>query len=148
SLADGLKDRVGRQDVHKEGYVATREADEEIVDLLERVLETMELMNLDVLNDRLHVQENRDTAIDKGIPYNEAEHRPFAWRKPEPWHPLPLTARGREWHRRLIIPEVLLDFVRKRPDFVARYVREPLSANPFFDWRMPALMRGAAGHPL
>ncbi|HUG38689.1 MAG TPA: hypothetical protein VML54_17150 [Candidatus Limnocylindrales bacterium] len=153
SLADGLKDRVARDEVFERGYLdaddhARAEAEREVVDMMERAFETMALMNLDVLNDRVDTLENREAALAQGIPYRDTDHYAFPPAEPMPGDPLPLTERGREQHRRYLVPEVFADFVSKRPDFMARWVRPPLSPDPFFTPRMPALMRGASGHPL
>jgi hypothetical protein len=147
SLADGLKDRVGRHEVFRKSYVRSGWTEKEIVDLMERAYETVGLVNLDVFNDRVDLQENREAMAATGIGYREGALRAFPL-EVVPGAPLPLSERGREHHRRLVVPEVLKDFLRKRPDFVERWVREPLDPSRRFDAKMPALMRGAAGQPL
>lgn len=152
SLADGLKDRVGRHEVFEPGYIADNpaETEREISDLMERALETMALMNLDVVNDRVDVQENFEAAIARGIPYPESDHEHYAFppSQPVPGNRLPLTEQGREFHRRQSVPAVFTDLLSKRPDLVARLIRSPLSPDPFFTRQMPPLMRGASGDPL
>jgi hypothetical protein len=154
SLADGLKDRVDREEIFRRNYVdgtpaSARRTEQEVVDLMERAFETMALINLDVFNDRVTVQENAAVALGQGIAYDEKTAQyAFPVNRPMPGDPLPLTEQGREHHRRHVAAEVLTDFLRKRPDFVTRFVRPPLSPDAFFDTLMPALMRGASGHPL
>ncbi len=149
SLADGLKDRVDREDIFQPEYVGDLElTSREIRDLMERVFETMGLMNVDVFNNRVDVQENPATAITKGIPYKESDHYAFVPPVPTDDDPLPLTEIGRRYHRRFVSSEVFEDFIRKRPDLIEQWIRPPLSPELFFTRKMPAVMRGASGDPL
>ena len=43
---------------------------------------------------------------------------------------------------------MLEDRLREAPDLMDRWLRPPLDPNPFFDRRMPALMRGSDGRPI
>ena len=129
SAADGLTDRVRRGDVRDPAYVADESLTTlEIRDLMERVLETMDNMNLDAENSRLGGE--------------------FPLLEPLPGRPLPLTEFGRQKHRRFVALEVFEDILREQPDLVERVIREPLAQSPVFDRRMPALMRGADGRPM
>jgi hypothetical protein len=129
SAADGLTDRVRRGDVRDPAYVADEALTTlEIRDLMERVLETMENMNLDAENFRLDGE--------------------FPSLEPLPGRPLPLTEFGRQKHRRFVALEVFEDILREQPDLIDRVIREPLAASPNFDRRMPTLMRGADGRPM
>src|SRR5262249_4768288 len=71
SLADGLKDRVGRHQVFERDYIEAHpaETERELCDLMERAFETMALINLDVVNNRVDEQENFEAAIARGVPY-------------------------------------------------------------------------------
>jgi len=149
SLADGLKDRMARAEVFSPEY--TRDMDllgDEVHDLMERVLETLGLMNLDVFNDRVDKVENQLVALDVGVPYTPGANRPFQTAPPTPNNPLPLTALGRLHHRRYAVRAVFVDFVRKHPDHFMKLVRPPFAPEPFFDARMPALMKDAGDTPL
>ena len=149
SLADGLKDRVDRDDVYRPDYLQDMDlTDREIRDLLERVWETMGLTNLDVFNNRVDIQENPEIALAKGIPYKESEHFAFVPPVPTEDDPLPLTEIGCQHHRRYTAIEVFTDFVRKRPEIIDQWIRSPLSSELFFTKKMPTLMRGASGDPL
>ena len=89
SLADGLKDRVDRD----EGVAS----DDEVKDLFERILETMGLSNLEVQNAR-SARENERLQMASG---DTGPRRGPAFPQPPQTRedPLPLTDRGRQWHR-------------------------------------------------
>jgi len=153
SLADGLADRVRRADVFTPEYTADAQAlEREIQDLMERVFETMGLMNLDVFNDRVDKVENQLVALDFGDTYVPGRNRPFGGRasegEPPEHNPLPLTTRGRIAHRRYVTYAALADFVRTDPERFLRAIRSPLDLESMFDWRMPALMKDAGDTPL
>jgi len=126
-----------------------------------QVEQTLGLINLDVFNDRVDVQENALIALERGIPYHppakpapgvttraQADHRAFEPPTATRAMPLPLTERARQYHRRFIVGDVLAELLRKRPDLLREVLREPLSDSPFFDQKMPALMKDASGGPL
>ena len=149
SLADGLVDRVRRAEVFAPEYTTDVEAlSREIQDLMERVFETMGLMNLDVFNDRIDQVESQLVALDVGVPYAPGRNRPFHTLPPTEHDRLPLTALGRIHHRRYATYEILADFVRKHPDAFLRAIRSPFAPEPTFDRRMPALMKDAGDTPL
>lgn len=148
SLADGLADRVKRDDVLEPAYVEQLEKTAaEVNDLLERVLETMESMNLDFQNQRVR-GENRAIAIAQGFSETAAEGKAFPPMNPLPGQPLPLTALGRQRHRRLIALEVLEDKLREQPNLISQWIREPKTTDRFYDRKMPALMRGSDRYPM
>lgn len=148
SLADGLADRVQRHDVLEPDYVEPLELTAaEVSDLLERVLETMESINLDVQNDRIR-GENRAIAIAQGLSETAAEDKAFPPMDPLPNQPLPLTTFGRRRHRRLIALEVLEDKLREQPDLINQWIREPGTTDRYYDRKMPALMRGSDRYPM
>ncbi|MGH3943282.1 MAG: hypothetical protein ACRDTG_32595 [Pseudonocardiaceae bacterium] len=148
SAADGLTDRVRREDVHDPGYVADQTMTTlEVRDLFERILETVDNINIDVQNERARA-ENAAIARALGLPLEHARDRAFAPAEPLPGRPLPLTERGRQRHRRFVALEVIEDLLREQPDLIQRLVREPMTGERYYDQRMPALMRGSDRHPL
>jgi hypothetical protein len=149
SLADDLKDRVDRYDVLDEAYVKDRDrTTTEIRDLMERVIETVGLMNLDFQNERSG-RENRAIADARHQQTDSRrDFRPFPELALAGEDPLPLTARGRERHRRFISLEVFEDLLRERPDLLEKFVREPMSGDQMYDQRMPAMVRGSDGQPM
>jgi hypothetical protein len=149
SLADGLKDRTSRAEVFDQGYYQDDElCDAEINELMHRIYETGALNNVDVFNNRVNVQENPDTAIQIGIPYQPAEFDAFRVPPALDERPLPLSDMALEFHRRFQVLEVFLDIIRKQPQLLAEHVRDPLTRELFFDNKMPAVMRGPSGDPL
>lgn len=149
SLADGLKDRVSRAEVYEDSYFGYEAlADWEIRELMQRIYETAALNNVDVFKERVNIQENPETAISLGIPFRPHEFIAFPPPPPLDKRPLPLSDTAREYHRRFQVMVALLDMVTKHPALLQHRVREPLDRNPFFDSRMPAVMRGPAGDPL
>ena len=148
SLADGLADRIQRDNVLDPNYVDQLELTAaEVNDLLEKVLETMELINLDFQNDRVR-RENQAIAIAQGLSETAAEDKAFPPMEPLPNQPLPLTALGRRRHRRLISLEVLEDKLREQPDLINQWIREPRTTERYYDRKMPALMRGSDRYPM
>ncbi|MGQ0773924.1 MAG: hypothetical protein ACT4NY_05825 [Pseudonocardiales bacterium] len=148
SAADGLTDRVRREDVHDPGYVADRELTTlEVRDLFERILETVDNINIDVQNERARF-ENAVIAQALGLPPEQAQDRAFPPAEPLLGRPLPLTEKGRQRHRRFVALEVIEDLLREQPDLIQRLVREPMTGERYYDRRMPALMRGSDRHPL
>ena len=149
SLADGFKDRVDRNDVLDPAYVADLDAtSREILDLMERVYETMGLTNVDVYNNRVNNQENPAIAFDKGIPFKATEHFAFLPPPTTVGKDFPLTERGRQFHRRFTSIELFRDMLREHPDLISEWIRPPFSADPFFTRQMPPVMRDSSGGPL
>jgi len=145
SLADGLKDRVDRAEVFADDYYAGNEllCDHELRELMLRIYETASLINIDAFNNRVNVQLNPQIAVNLGIPFRPNEFIAFPHVDPVERRPLPLSDMARQNHRRLHLLAVL-----KRNVSLPKYVREPFDINPFFDRRMPAVMRGGHGGPL
>jgi hypothetical protein len=117
-------------------------------DLLERAFETVSLTNFDALNNRVDTIENPAYAVAYGERYERGEHKAFPVLPSTERHPLPLWELARRQHRRLAALELFEMMLRQRPNFIKEYVRPPVGDRPFFDSRMPALMRGSAGEPL
>ncbi|MEB3283147.1 MAG: hypothetical protein VKK42_29925 [Lyngbya sp.] len=148
SLADGLSDRVKRDDVLEAGYVDDLELTAtEVRDLLERVLETMEAMNLDYQNNRAR-GENRNIAREESLPPEAAANKAFPEMEPVLGRPLPLTEFGRQRHRRFISVEVFEDMLRERPELIDKWIRQPMTEEKYYDRKMPALMRGSDRYPM
>jgi hypothetical protein len=148
SLADGLTDRVRRHDVRAPAYVEDEEMTTlELRDWMERVLETMSLMNVDYQNLRAR-RENAAIAQDLGLPPEEAEGRAFPPMPPVLGRPLPLTEYGRQRHRRFVSLEVFEDLLRETPALLQEWIREPMTGERYYDRKMPALMRGSDRYPM
>jgi hypothetical protein len=170
SIADGLKDRMDRAEVYDPSYFSEKEtthrlsvskkdefekeqlsrremAQLELHDLLERVLETMWLSNLDAYNHRIEILDNPLNAIFSRQPYSADQHKVFDV-KATPEDPLPLVDNARRRHRRLSAFKILQTNLRQRPGELETLVRTPLDPSLLFDKRMPALMHGSYGEPL
>ncbi|MFB6616241.1 hypothetical protein ACIGFK_04360 [Streptomyces sp. NPDC085524] len=149
SLADGLADRVKRAEVSDPAYI---DADPErtaleVRDLFERVLETMDSVNVDAQNDRA-TRENVRTARRLGLSEDEARARTFSPPDPLPGVVLGLTERGRRRHRRFVALEFLEDLFREQPDLFRRIVRDPVDESEWYDQRMPVAVRGSDAYPM
>jgi len=155
SLADGLTDRVRRLDIRDPSYMEDRDLTSlEIRDFFERVLETVDLTNIDAQNDRVY-QTNIGIPQDLGLNNQEADSmaksKVFPIFPPQELvtgHKFPLTELGRQNHRRFVSLEVLEDMFRERPDLLENYIRKPLTDDKFYDRKMPFAMRGSDGQPL
>lgn len=148
SLADGLSDRTIRDQVLAPGYVDDLSlTSAEVRDLLERVLETMEAINLDFQNRRAR-RENSNIAVDESLPPETAADKAFPEMESLLGRPLPLTEFGRQRHRRFISLEVFEDMLRERPELIEKWIREPMTEEKYYDRKMPALMRGSDRYPM
>ncbi|MFD3758073.1 hypothetical protein [Streptomyces sp. NPDC058622] len=147
SLADGLADRVQREEVSDPAYIDSDQTALEVRDLFERVLEAMDAVNVDAQNDRATL-ENVRTARRLGLPEDEARERTFSPPDPLPGVALGLTERGRRRHRRFVALEFLEDLFRERPDVLQRVVRGPVDESEWHDQRMPVAVRGSDGYPM
>jgi hypothetical protein len=168
SLADGLADRVRRADVRQPGWVSGEQAEVtelEIQELVARAFETMGLANLDATNDYFR-EENRNHALrEKGAAAaydavaaqlwtadtplsDEARAAQFLGTDPRMGEPLPLTALGRDSHRRNTVSLLFRALVLKDPGFMERWIRVPAGPDRYYDRKMPGLMRGGDRMPL
>ncbi len=145
SIADGLMDRVERRNTGRAARAASTAR--EIGDLLERILETQGLMNLDVANERAK-DLNRGHAENLGLDAEALADRMLEVPPALSGHKLPLTMMARQRHRRLLALEVLEDRLREDPTLIERMVRAPLSPERHHDTKMPIGMQGSDGHPL
>ena len=150
SFADGLKDRISRQEVAdpQAAYFDNGVCDAEVLDLMERVFETVSLANADYLNEKAHSSNAEYESLMGPEADAGAQKGTFAIEPPIKHIPLPLTVRGRNFHRRLANVTVLKDIMRKRPDAFRKFVRNPFNTDPFYNRQMPFGMRGADGAPL
>jgi hypothetical protein len=146
SLADDLKDRVDRDDVLDRAYVGDARTRMEIHDLMERVFETVGLLNADFTNE--YAGYWNENEVQASGPRARRVIRPFPQFDFIGEDPLPLTARARDRHRRFAALEVFETILREHPALLSTIVREPVSSNLYYDARMPAMMRGSDGNPL
>jgi hypothetical protein len=150
SLADGLSDRVRRSEVRKTKWVSGRAAplsDAEVQDLLGRAFEAAGLQNADAVNDFFRM-ENDGLAMLNGIDPRQGPGAPWNPASVQSIEPMAITATARQHHRRMLVRQVLEDFVRSHPDWVQTLVRAPVDPSRYYDRRMPGLMRGFDRHPL
>ncbi|MGW6979083.1 hypothetical protein ACWGE1_06480 [Streptomyces sp. NPDC054932] len=149
SLADGLADRVQREEVSDPAYIAEHRdlTALEVRDLFERVLEAMDAVNVDAQNNRA-TRENVRNAQAQGLPEDEARARTFGQPDPLPGVTLPLTERGRRRHRRFVALEYLEDLFRERPDLFRQIIRTPVEEQRWHDRRMPVAVRGSDAYPM
>jgi hypothetical protein len=152
SLADGLADRVMRDDVRSpdwtgdaENWEATRAS---VNDLLERAYETAGLANIDVWNNWF-IEENSTNAQDPDSTVTPEQAGAMLWNTDNvpSVEDLPLTAIGRRRHRRNTATEFFDDLARENPDLIERWIRTPGEPKHLYDKRMPAVMRGADRYP-
>jgi hypothetical protein len=149
TVADGLFDRaaVNLERAVRDADAADSAAAEEVLDLFERVAETVSGMNLDYEN-RRHRIENERAADLRGLPRDQVRGFPFDPPPPYPGEALPLTRRATAQHRRLLALSVLMALLREQPGLLDQWLRPPADSSPFYDTRMPALMRGSDAAPL
>jgi len=114
---------------------------------MERIFETMGMMNVDAQNLRAR-RENANIAQQQGLPPNAAQDKAFPAMDPVLGRPLPLTELGRQQHRRFVSLEAFENVLRENPDLLANIVREPMTGNKYYDQQMPALMRGSDRYPM
>lgn len=151
NLADGLTDRSDRSSVRAPGYALTNfaEVDAAMRDLLDRAFETVGLANMDVL-DAYFQKENALRGMRPASEYSvtQAAERLWTGLQLVSVQDLPLTAAGRDRHRRNAADLFFDAFLIKHDDFMERYVRTPAGPERLYDRRMPGLMRGADRRPL
>ncbi|QCO00114.1 hypothetical protein D3093_33195 (plasmid) [Azospirillum argentinense] len=152
SLADTLTDREDRE-AARTGDVPLDDLGAMMRDIFERAFETSDLMNKDAQNDRSH-RTNAFIFNPASSPFTPEQVEAMLWPQPDPERtaahraaPLELSEAGRRKHRRQSAIETLEDRLRENPGLIDAWVRSPLDPNPFFDRRMPALMRGSDGRP-
>ena len=160
SLADTLSDRADRAGP-RSGTWTMDELRELVLDIFERAFETSSLSNKDYQNIRCH-DENMGRLLDMGgtSPFDADDVEAMLWPnilktydaltrgKVDPKvDPHELAAAGERKHRRYAALEYLEDRFRENPDLFHQWIRRPLDPNPFYDRRMPALMKGPDSRP-
>jgi hypothetical protein len=133
--------------------------------LVARAFETMGLANIDATNDYFQI-ENRNHALREQVSAvdfartadrlwtggealgDEARARLFLSQDPRLAEALPLSAYGRDAHRRNTVALFFRFLVLKDPDFMDRWIREPAGPGRYYDRKMPGLMRGGDRMPL
>lgn len=165
SLQDGLADRMLRGDV-RDNPPGDAELEAIVADIFERALETSDLMNKDAQNDRARGtnfdrEDPANTDLPNPLPGFESNPRNTLWAssndrvtaRPAPAGSLqvdamPVSFKGQRSHRRYNSIEYLRDRLREEPDLIEKWLRPARDPSPFFDRRMPALMRGSDGDPM
>lgn len=152
SLADGLADRLLRDEVRTPEWVSDGENWEgtraSVSDLMNRAFETAGLANIDVWNDWFR-NENSRNAEKPGTPFTPEQAEELLWNTNHvpTVEDLPLTMLGRRRHRRNIATEFFDDLARENPDVIEQWIRTPGEPMHLYDKRMPAVMRGADRYP-
>jgi hypothetical protein len=141
TLADGLADRELKAAPSNPGT-------EEVRDLLERVWETVGLMNVDSCNADEPPTVNEFHAFIDSHPFKPSPDGPLKLLKGESLGPLPLTEQAREMHRRVAFPGSFEALLLQVPELLHEYLRPPDDPILAMDERMPAVMRGPSGRAL
>ncbi|MFJ2689436.1 hypothetical protein [Pseudomonas sp. NPDC087336] len=157
SLADNLADREDRAGAREDVTAWSDEELSEIVtDIFERAFETSDLMHRDYQNLR-SARENTIVLGELGAraQVDEEDLPGLLWPMPNEAQvragaadAMEISKAGTRQHRRHAATAFLEDRMRENPALFQTWVRRPLDPNPFFDKRMPALMRGSDGRPL
>lgn len=154
SIADNLTDREDRAGP-RDGKWTRDELGELAIDIFERAFETSDLMHKDYQNSR-SLNTNLRERAGRGFssPHDDADVTAMLWPVPteaevrdDPARALALSFAGTRVHRRQAAIEFLEDRFRENPTMFEKWIRRPLDPNPFYDRRMPALMRGSDGRP-
>jgi hypothetical protein len=161
SCADGLKDREdrdeplvpGSSEVPVNGDESDQwkaAAEELVIDILERAIETAEFMNLEALVDRYESRENPNHAHESDQPWKSGASDTFDVIKlgQETLEAFPLSEAARRKHRQFLSPDLLKRFIRQRPDLLKEILRPPVGTNQFYNRQMPPLQRGGDARPL
>jgi hypothetical protein len=157
SIADNLTDRARRGDARKKEDWSLEELRDIVADIFERASETSDLMHKDYQNWRCH-QDNLETLAGLGrtSAYDIDEVEAMLWPdiiddiesvKAGKASPHRLSEGGERKHRRYGAVEYLEMRFRENPGLFDAWIRRPLDPKPFFDRRMPALMRGSDTKP-
>ena len=146
TIADGLKDREDRDEPQPEGG----EAEELVLDILERALETLGNMNLEALVERYEAGENPNYAYSTDKPWYKGASGIFDVERlqHETLERFPLTEAGLRKHRQLVSVDLLKRFIRQRPGLLEEILRPPAGDDQYFNRQMPPLQRGSDARPL
>ena len=157
SLADNLADRTIRADAREPAAWHDDELRDIAHDIFERAFETSDLINKDYQNWRCR-SENLDTlaGLGKTSAYDREQVEAMLWAditanvpaiRDGKSSPSQLAEGGERKHRRYTAVEYLEMRLRENPELFDAWIRKPLDPNPYFDIRMPALMRGSDSRP-
>ncbi|HEU0121786.1 MAG TPA: hypothetical protein VFQ91_14750 [Bryobacteraceae bacterium] len=148
SCADGLKDREDREQPLPDPQSA--EAEELVLDILERVLETVDFMNLEALVQRYEAVENPQYALgnDRGWNAQASDTFDVESMREQTLERFPLSSTARRKHRQLMSIDLLKRFLLQRPALLQELLRPPVGDNPFYNRQMPPLQRGSDARPL
>lgn len=155
SLADNIADREDRAGPRDRKWTRA-ELGELVLDIFERALEASELMHRDYQNRRC-ARHNAGTLVQAGStsPFDADDLPGMLWPVPAATQvkegrvgAMALSEAGTTKHRRYATLEYLEDRFRENPALFDQFIRRPVDANPYWDRRMPALMRGSDGRPL
>jgi len=156
SLADNLADREDRKGPRDFDGWTQAELGEIVLDILERALETSDLMHRDYQNARA-VRTNMNELAEAGSrsPFDADDLRSMLWPVPDATlikegriSGMSLSEAGTWKHRRFATLEYLEDRFRENPTVFDQMIRRPVDPNGYYDRRMPALTRGSDGRPL
>lgn len=155
SLADNLTDRVDRNAARVPTGWTKAELGEIVLDILERAFESSELMHRDYQNFRsfrTNLAENAD--LGSRALFEAEDLAALLWPLQDPdlviagrVSAMTLSELGTRKHRRYAALEYLEDRFRENPAMFEQWIRRPVDPSPYFDKRMPALMRGSDGRP-
>jgi len=157
SIADNLTDRAKRADARKPHTWSLDELRDIVTDIFERASETSDLIHKDYQNWRCH-DDNLGTlgSLGRTSAYDLDEVEAMLWPniaddiesvKVGKASPHRLVEGGERKHRRYAAVEYLEMRFRENPELFDEWIRRPLDPKPFFDRRMPALMRGSDTKP-
>ena len=157
SLADNLADRTDRSAARNKNAWTLDELRDIVGDIFERAYETSDLVHKDYQNVRCH-SENEATLGDLGrtSPYESEDVDHMLWEnivanraavRRGQATAFQLSEGGERKHRRYNAVEYLEMRFRENPELFKTWIRKPLDPNPYFDKRMPALMRGSDTRP-
>lgn len=155
SLADNLSDRENRDSVRQLESWTPEELGELVMDIFERAFESSDLMHKDYQNWRSHRVNNGEyQTLRMTSMLDIDEIKALLWEIPSSKNvavgkaaSLALSEAGTRQHRRHATLEYLEDRFRENPLLFDKLIRRPLDPMPYYDKRMPALMRGSDGRP-
>ena len=154
SLADNLADRELRDEPRQASW-SDEELAAAVLDIFERAFETSDLMHRDYQNLRSRNTNDREySGQGRGTWLDPEDLDTLLWPAPDAASirnglstGMPVVEAGTRQHRRHNVMMFLADRMRENPQVFDQWIRRPLDPAPFYDKRMPALMRGSDGRP-
>jgi hypothetical protein len=157
SIADNLTDRVDRDAARRPERWTLEELRDVVADIFERAFETSDLVHKDYQNSRCHSDnEDRLRELGRTSAWDREDVDKMLWKdittnvgpvKEGKASAFQLSEGGERKHRRYNTVEYLEMRFRENPELFTTWIRKPLDPNPYFDTRMPALMRGSDTRP-